>query len=842
MKIIKLKLRGAYGIKKGMGLDEIYIDLSNISGLVALAGQNGRGKTTLLENLSPYRQFASRTGAMQRHFFLKDSFRDLTFEYGGDIYRTLVKINAESDRTEGYIWKNDQPMVDGKVTNYSRYIEDLLGSSNLFYNSVFCAQNASKMSDMTTGDLKKLFVEFLRLDRLSGYEQAAKQCGNVLDSSGAQIHKNIEALQARIDQFMEIDEQIRQAEQTGLDIQGKQAATANVITEVKADIEGLTDIDAKNSVNIERRQALDRDIAALKNERKDNYNDHMDESSSLTRKIIEKKDGMVPYQDILKNREAITQAAEKGVEIESHITQAREKNNTMGADIDVLYESLTKVQTERDSLNADLKGIESNPDRTKIDIEAVKLHEAMQTLLTQNADFEKALVSIAKPFELVEIDSAIKSCREAMSLLDQRGDCPVENPQCAFVLSALKARDRLDELEKDREAILVDIDKKVAEINREIAENTALYNTYLAQHKTIAWADYELKSQNDKDIADINLKIQTLDRKMEDTRNSILNAQGDRSKVRKTIDTLVSDLEETRVLSGQMNNLQAAESKIEQIEKEVKALEAQKQEKQDQYSKADIQSKTKLSNLESRLEEIDKMIDEDVAWKLIEAKERLKFHQEGLDGLVAKAKENDEYIAVLKQRLEEKATIEKEIASAQAELCRVTAEAAQWRYLQNACGKSGLQALEIDGVAPLITGYANNLLTSTFGPNFSVRLITQDPETGKEILDIVVIRGDGSETSLENLSGGEKVWVLKSLRLAMTLVSKQKSGRNFQTILADEEDGPLDVEKAQSFVGLYKAILDVGGFNSCFYISHNPEVVGMADHRIQFSHEGIQVA
>lgn len=842
MKIIKLKLRGAYGIKKGMGLDEIYIDLSNISGLVALAGQNGRGKTTLLENLSPYRQFASRTGAMQRHFFLKDSFRDLTFEYGGDIYRTLVKINAESDRTEGYIWKNDQPMVDGKVTNYSRYIEDLLGSSNLFYNSVFCAQNASKMSDMTTGDLKKLFVEFLRLDRLSGYEQAAKQCGNVLDSSGAQIHKNIEALQARIDQFMEIDEQIRQAEQTGLDIQGKQAATANVITEVKADIEGLTDIDAKNSVNIERRQALDRDIAALKNERKDNYNDHMDELSSLTRKIIEKKDGMVPYQDILKNREAITQAAEKGVEIESHITQAREKNNTMGADIDVLYESLTKVQTERDSLNADLKGIESNPDRTKIDIEAVKLHEAMQTLLTQNADFEKALVSIAKPFELVEIDSAIKSCREAMSLLDQRGDCPVENPQCAFVLSALKARDRLDELEKDREAILVDIDKKVAEINREIAENTALYNTYLAQHKTIAWADYELKSQDDKDIADINLKIQTLDRKMEDTRNSILNAQGDRSKVRKTIDTLVSDLEETRVLSGQMNNLQAAESKIEQIEKEVKALEAQKQEKQDQYSKADIQSKTKLSNLESRLEEIDKMIDEDVAWKLIEAKERLKFHQEGLDGLVAKAKENDEYIAVLKQRLEEKATIEKEIASAQAELCRVTAEAAQWRYLQNACGKSGLQALEIDGVAPLITGYANNLLTSTFGPNFSVRLITQDPETGKEILDIVVIRGDGSETSLENLSGGEKVWVLKSLRLAMTLVSKQKSGRNFQTILADEEDGPLDVEKAQSFVGLYKAILDVGGFNSCFYISHNPEVVGMADHRIQFSHEGIQVA
>ena len=171
----------------------------------------------------------------------------------------------------------------------------------------------------------------------------------------------------------------------------------------------------------------------------------------------------------------------------------------------------------------------------------------------------------------------------------------------------------------------------------------------------------------------------------------------------------------------------------------------------------------------------------------------------------------------------------------------VTSEASQWRYLQNACGKSGLQALEIDGVAPLITGYANDLLTSTFGPNFSVRLITQDPETGKEVLDIVVIRGDGSETSLENLSGGEKVWVLKSLRLAITLVSKQKSGRDFKTIFCDEEDGALDVEKAQAFVGLYKSILHVGGFNACFYISHNPDVVGMADHQILFSKEGILV-
>lgn len=841
MKIHSLKVRGAIGFKKGLGLDEVEVDFTGLSGLVALAGQNGFGKTTLLENFSPYRQFASRAGALRHHFFLRDSFRDLTFEYGGNIYRTLIKVDAESERTEGYVWKNGESMIDGKVTNYSRYIEDLLGSSNLFYNSVFCAQNSAKMSDMSTGDLKKLFVEFLRLDRLAGYEHAAKQCGNVLDSSGQQIQKNMDALWARMEQFKDIDEQIRKAVQTGLDIKAKQTATSNVIVEVKAEIERLVDIDAKNSVNIERRQDLEKDIESLVKERLESYNEHMDNISSLTWEIDWKKDAMAPYQAILKNSGAITTAAEKAVEIERQLAAARKKSESIGADLESLHESLTAASTERDELTASLRAIEGNSARAGIDKEAIRLHKAMQAISDQNKDLEKARVPTEKPFELVNIDSEIKACKDSMALLDQRGDCPVENPQCAFVLSAVKAGERFAELEKERENLLVDINKKVAEIDRTIGENNALYNVYLAQHIDIAWSDYDLKSRDDKGIIDVDLKIQALDRKMKETRDSILDAQVARTKERKIIDSLVSGLEETRALSGQLAELREAEIKIEQLKKDIQALEGKQRERHEQYSKAGIQSSAKLGGLGKRLEEVNKMIDEEISWKLIEAKERLKTHQEGIEGLAAKAKSNDEQIAVLKQRLEEKATVEKEIAMAQDELDIATSESAQWRYLQNACGKSGLQALEIDGVAPLITGYANDLLTSTFGPNFSVRLITQDPETGKEVLDIVVIRGDGSETSLENLSGGEKVWVLKSLRLAMTLVSKQKSGRDFKTIFCDEEDGALDVEKAQAFVGLYKSILHVGGFNACFYISHNPDVVGMADHQILFSKEGILV-
>jgi len=62
MKIRNIKLRGFIGIQKGLGLDEIALDVSGLSGLIALEGANGMGKTTLLENMQPFRMLPSRAG------------------------------------------------------------------------------------------------------------------------------------------------------------------------------------------------------------------------------------------------------------------------------------------------------------------------------------------------------------------------------------------------------------------------------------------------------------------------------------------------------------------------------------------------------------------------------------------------------------------------------------------------------------------------------------------------------------------------------------------------------------------------------------------------------------
>ena len=63
---LSLTLKGFRGIRDGLGLDVLTLDLERLAGdakLVALAGANGRGKSTILDNLHPFLTMPSRASA-----------------------------------------------------------------------------------------------------------------------------------------------------------------------------------------------------------------------------------------------------------------------------------------------------------------------------------------------------------------------------------------------------------------------------------------------------------------------------------------------------------------------------------------------------------------------------------------------------------------------------------------------------------------------------------------------------------------------------------------------------------------------------------------------------------
>ncbi|MGD9836162.1 MAG: hypothetical protein AB7U92_25705 [Piscinibacter sp.] len=56
MQPLSLRLRGFRGIRDGLGLDELTLNLERLAdgaALVAIAGANGRGKSTVMDNLHP---------------------------------------------------------------------------------------------------------------------------------------------------------------------------------------------------------------------------------------------------------------------------------------------------------------------------------------------------------------------------------------------------------------------------------------------------------------------------------------------------------------------------------------------------------------------------------------------------------------------------------------------------------------------------------------------------------------------------------------------------------------------------------------------------------------------
>jgi exonuclease SbcC len=208
IRIQQLVLRGAIGIKKGLGLDEVTVDLNTFDqGLIALVGQNGAGKTTLIENMHPYPQMLTRSGKLQDHFCLRDSYRDLYFIDENTVteYRAFMQIDGANKsgsveyflylRGNGDTW---QPVgeTNGRKDPYEAEVARLFGSLPLFLRSAFVSQKQPKnlpdLSEATKGEKKALFRELGGLDYLQTHAEIAKAQADAIEQELVGIRAKLE--------------------------------------------------------------------------------------------------------------------------------------------------------------------------------------------------------------------------------------------------------------------------------------------------------------------------------------------------------------------------------------------------------------------------------------------------------------------------------------------------------------------------------------------------------------------------------------------------------------------------------------------------------------------------
>ncbi len=747
-RVKSLDLRGATGILKGTGLEEIHLDLDAYDpGLIALVGPNGSGKTTLEENLHPYSTMLTRGGPLQAHFALKDSYRDLRWvdEATGDEYRALIQIDPTlaTPKAEYHLWRNGVPLTTGRKDEYDAKIEELLGPLPLYLRSAFVTQKPSKnapdLADATKGERKELFRALGGLEYLQGYSDEAKERARAKEDEARLDEAKVEVLAtavaetpsveaARDERRVERDRvkaQAEEIEERGKSLRIEVDALAKRLEEQRAvekEIEDLTRRD--NEIGGELNAAEAR-IKMARN---------AVDCGPKAAEIVQK------HEDLAKAREALRDEREEYQEGQKALDdEYRERMGAYQTEAAALGADRVAVERRLGSLRGDKRlqvaVVDRLSEETQAPIEETcptcgqTLPEGQRERL--KAEREKNLAALAAAQEdALDIDNRIVE-HERQQATAEAKLAALEKPECEEIPPW------------PQEAAYQRVCGELADIDIENAR------------KVVALA------------AEARVRIEEGEKRAHDLRNEQSVVLGRLYLAQKRIDTEVDGLyvEKAGELEALRAELTAARERTVEIATEIRGLDAR------------------------------------------------------LDELAAKA-------ASLK--------------ALQAKIAATRHEAAEWAYLQRACGPDGIQALELDAMGPSITEVANRLLDAAYGSRFRVEIrttrIAGKGAKTKQVEDFEIVVHDaagGGEQALDTLSGGETVWIRKALYDSFAIIRARSTGTQFLTAFLDEADGALDPEARGRYFDMILAAHAEGGRTHTVIITHSADAQQAIGQRIE---------
>ncbi|WP_168788881.1 AAA family ATPase [Paraburkholderia aromaticivorans] len=213
MRPLTITLTGFIGVRDGMKRESITIDFQSLpEGLIALSGPNGSGKTTIMDNMHPYRIMPSQASKLSvdsfsywDHIYGVKAEKVLDWEHAGQRYRSTFSFRktGKSGKADYYLTVQDadgpwSPVTlpdgrtsDGKAENYDRCLKAVCGSLEQFFTSVFSAQNRRPLASYGTGEIKSLLAELLKVDQL---QALAVRAGDVAKS----LQRSLDAAQQEV--------------------------------------------------------------------------------------------------------------------------------------------------------------------------------------------------------------------------------------------------------------------------------------------------------------------------------------------------------------------------------------------------------------------------------------------------------------------------------------------------------------------------------------------------------------------------------------------------------------------------------------------------------------------
>lgn len=806
MKPLKLTLEGFTGIHSGQGKHSIKVDLTTIpqeAQLVAITGPNGCGKTTIMDNLHPYRTMPSHSTKLGvtgfsywDHINAATARKELEWEHHGMRYKTILSFRStgKTQKTDCYLqqWEATSSTwvkvslpngltSDGKTDTYDRCVEAIMGPAETFFTSDFAAQMRKPLSSYKNSEIKSLLASMLNLGDCQ--ERAAK--ANMIGKM----------LKVKLDDLQDTMAQSRGAAE-GID---------NTNAEIRAFDEALA---GRAAVENKAQEAIDyaKQVVANLEAKRDALAQDVEQRAYLQQQLAQ-----TDFAGAATKRRMQEQSQRESDLI------AQNRNRADAA--------LATEQQKQPAIAAEIRRLQAIVVRSEeIKAACIKLPQQRQLI----SDLDVQIEELQAKQEAIRPVQALLSADEAeVASLKTAGVAKVEVIRNLQETAALITQVPCAGTQLQKQCpLLANANTAQAKIGVEEKEVAAQRSAYRTVQVRIA--------ERSKIVAEAGPIANAIKTKMQERR------------------TAAQECDRLTQLCGMEAMLNEASERLPLLQASVEAFAAMQRK-----HAGEIQTLTESAN------RIAKALQESLAEVEAEMNKTRASLNERLAKLAAPITEAEIDAARTKVReaaaaLEQEKVVSKSYSDQRSALCveleglraiqartAVTAmkaqaiadEIAKWKLIEHGCGNNGLIALSIDDAGPEIASYCNAVLQECFGGRFTVRLDTQrETQSGtlSENFDVRVWDGDrGDEKSLGDMSPGERVWVNASLANSIALYRSAASGVQSETMFSDEADGPLDPERKRMFMQMKRAVLKQGGYEREYFITHTPELLDMADFQIK---------
>lgn len=803
----KLKLQGFAGIFYAFGRDMLFLDLTTIpaaAALVCLIGPNGSAKTTILDNLQPYRCMPSHSTTLGPggfsywdHIKGPSALKELEWEHGGIDYKTVLsfRVAGKTTKSDCYLYRlvegsldwqpvalADGTISDGRTATYDRCVEDILGPPEAFFTAQFSAQKRKTIAQYEVGDIKSILASVLNLDDFHSLSEKASRVQKFIRQRLDQLNGDLAEARKHDTEVALASDELKRIAVSLTTVQAEEQSRMTILDEAR---QALSLLEAKRDTqarDIEERNFLTAQVA------------------SATSKAAARR------------TELLTQTEGQRKAIQAEATSCRAERSRAEQMIVASEHELARQRAVLAQRASVLEAAQAVVTATSALAEVDQgIEQARQQLISAESDRATMQGLVA---EKATLKSQGEAQSQAIIRLKQTAALIEEVPcrgtglqgQCKLLVNANEAAGAIPSTESDLvakrqayEALVVRVKALQATLDGYVAIEARLQQLQ-AQRKSIG--------EHLASATATAAKKPLLDEA--ERRVPILEA--DIVDHKRTRDSAVQRAE---ALSGQIQQLdmqhQAAISELE-------SSHAQEI--------ADYQGR--LNSLAAPVTDVEV----NRAKGIVEAASR------GVQESRARRAAFIEQQTAMVGKLEAARALAARSAHIKVMAEKCADEIAFWKRLEKGLGNDGCVALSIDDAGPEIAIICNNLLKECFAGRFVVRLDTQTAQKNgnlKETFEVTVFdssRG-GEGKPLRLMSGGEQVVVNECLTRAIALHASQSNRKaSYQTLFTDESDGALDPIVKRTFMAMKRAVLAQGGYEREYFITHTPELWSVADFTI----------